>query len=41
MKKLISNIVKAVEGNTPAKADEILQGITRVALSAESFLSAA
>ncbi|MDE2019227.1 MAG: DNA-directed RNA polymerase subunit beta' [Patescibacteria group bacterium] len=29
------------EGGTPAKADEILQGITRVALSAESFLSAA
>ncbi len=29
------------EGGTPAKADEILLGITRVALSAESFLSAA
>jgi DNA-directed RNA polymerase subunit beta' len=29
------------EGGAPAKAEEFLQGITRVALSAESFLSAA
>jgi DNA-directed RNA polymerase subunit beta' len=29
------------KGGTPAKSDEILLGITRVALSAESFLSAA
>jgi DNA-directed RNA polymerase beta' subunit len=29
------------QGGTPAKSDEILLGITRVALSAESFLSAA
>ena len=29
------------EGGKPAKADEVLLGITRIALSAESFLSAA
>ena len=29
------------QGKTPAKADQLLQGITRVALSTESFLSAA
>jgi DNA-directed RNA polymerase beta' subunit len=29
------------EGSTPAKAEEILLGITRIALSSESFLSAA
>ena len=29
------------QGGTPAKADEVLLGITRIALSSESFLSAA